>query len=121
MEDEPEQEALFYIEGPDERGCVRMHGTSSRDPWAQKLGPADKVAEVLSQWLGSIYLTIPTRSRTPWPSGNQPRLQSTSSYGLLRTPEVPSNFLHRTTGSDHFPQPCKLVTRPRLAVPLHAP
>jgi len=24
MEDEPQQEALFYIEGPDERGCVWM-------------------------------------------------------------------------------------------------
>ena len=50
----PEQEALFYIEGPDERGCVWMHSTSSRDPWSQNLGPRDKVAEVLSQWLGSI-------------------------------------------------------------------
>jgi hypothetical protein len=54
MEDEPKQEALFYIEGPDERGCVWAHGTSSRDPWTQNLGPAPKVAEVLSQWLGSI-------------------------------------------------------------------
>ena len=53
-EDEPEQEALFYIEGPDERGCVWIHGAISRDPWAQNLGPANKVAEVLSQWLGSI-------------------------------------------------------------------
>ena len=54
MEDQPEQEALFTIKGPDERGCVWMHGTSSRDPWSQNLGPRDKVAEVLSQWLGSI-------------------------------------------------------------------
>jgi hypothetical protein len=54
MDDEPEQEALFYIEGPDERGCVWMHGTSSADPWAQNLGPAVKVAEVLSQWLASL-------------------------------------------------------------------
>ena len=54
MEDEPEQEALFYIEGPDERGCVWVHGTNSTDPWAQNLGPAAKVAEVLSQWLGTI-------------------------------------------------------------------
>lgn len=52
--DEPEQEALFYIEGPDERGCVWAHGASSADPWARNLGPQDKVAEVLSQWLGSI-------------------------------------------------------------------
>jgi hypothetical protein len=54
MSDEPEKEALFYIEGPDERGCVWMHGASSTDPWAQNLGPQDKVAAVLSQWLGSI-------------------------------------------------------------------
>ena len=53
-DDQPEQDALFYIEGPDERGCVWMHGTSSRDPWSQNLGPAAKVAEVLSQWLASI-------------------------------------------------------------------
>jgi hypothetical protein len=52
--DGPEQEALFYIEGPDERGCVWMHGANSSDPWAQNLGPADKVAEVLSAWLTSI-------------------------------------------------------------------
>jgi hypothetical protein len=54
MDDGPDQEGLFYIEGPDERGCVWMHGSSSRDPWAQNLGPAAKVAEVLFQWLGSI-------------------------------------------------------------------
>lgn len=54
MDDEPEQEALFSIEGPDERGCVWILGTSSRDPWSQNLGPADKVAEVLSQWLASL-------------------------------------------------------------------
>jgi hypothetical protein len=57
MADDPserEQEALFYIEGPDERGCVWIHGTSSRDPWSQNLGPRDKVAEVLAQWLGSV-------------------------------------------------------------------
>jgi hypothetical protein len=51
---EPEQEALFYVEGPDERGCVWMHGTSSADSWAYNLGPPQKVAEVMSQWLGSI-------------------------------------------------------------------
>ena len=54
MIDEPEQEALFYIEGPDERSCVWVHGTSSADPWTRNLGPATKVAEVLSQWLGTI-------------------------------------------------------------------
>ena len=54
MEDEPEQDALFYIEGPDERGCVWIHSANSSDSWTQNLGPQDKVAEVLSQWLGSI-------------------------------------------------------------------
>lgn len=54
MRDESEQEAQFYIEGPDERGCVSAHGTSSADPWTRNLGPAAKVTEVLSQWLGSI-------------------------------------------------------------------
>lgn len=54
--DEPKQEVLVYNEGPHERGCVSMRGTSSRDPWAQNLGPCRKVAEVLSQWLGSVDL-----------------------------------------------------------------
>jgi hypothetical protein len=49
-----EQDALFYIEGPDEDGCVWIYGASTSDPWAQNLGPVDKVAEVLSQWLGEI-------------------------------------------------------------------
>lgn len=53
MDNEPEQEALFYIEGPDERGCVWIYGNSP-DPWAQNLGPHRKAAEVLSQWLSSI-------------------------------------------------------------------
>lgn len=50
---EPNHEALFYIEGPDERGCVWIHGANSRNPWARNLGPASKVVTVLSQWLGS--------------------------------------------------------------------
>ena len=54
VDEEPEQEALFYIEGPDERGCVWIHGANSSHPWSQNLGPRNKVAEVLSQWLGSI-------------------------------------------------------------------
>ena len=54
MHDEPEQEALFYIEGPDERGCIWMHGANLTDPWTHNLGPCGKVAEILSQWLGSI-------------------------------------------------------------------
>ena len=49
----PEQEALFYIEGPDERGLRLDSPSQLRRPRAH-LGPCHKVAEVLSQWLGSI-------------------------------------------------------------------
>ena len=52
MDDEPEQDALFTIDGPDEDGCVWICSTKS--DWCQNLGPRAKVAEVLSQWLGSI-------------------------------------------------------------------
>ena len=54
MDDEPEQDALFYIEGPDERGCVWIHSANSAHPWSQNLGPRQKVAQVLSEWLASI-------------------------------------------------------------------
>jgi hypothetical protein len=54
MSSEPEQEALFEIEGPDEDACVWIHSTEPRNPWTQNIGPRDKVAEVLSQWLASI-------------------------------------------------------------------
>lgn len=54
-EGEASQEALFEIQGPDEDGCVWACAPEGRrDIWCQNLGPADKVAEVLSQWLGSI-------------------------------------------------------------------
>jgi hypothetical protein len=54
IDDEVKQEALFEIEGPDEDTCVWIHSTDPRNPWTQTLGPRDKVAEVLSQWLRSI-------------------------------------------------------------------
>ena len=54
MEDEPEQEALFELQGPDDDGCVWACSPKGRDVWCQNLGPVDKVAEVMSQWLGSI-------------------------------------------------------------------
>ena len=54
MDDEPEQQALFQIEGPDEDGCVWICSAEGRDVWCQNLGPAERVVEVLSQWLGSI-------------------------------------------------------------------
>jgi hypothetical protein len=45
VDDEPEQDALFYIEGPNEDGCVWIHGPRSRHPWTQNLGPRQKVAD----------------------------------------------------------------------------
>lgn len=53
-DDQPDQAALFEIEGPDEDGCVWVVSTDRRNSWVQNLGPHEKVAEVLSQWLGSI-------------------------------------------------------------------
>ena len=54
MEDEPEQEALFELQGLDEDGCVWACSPVVRDVWCHNLGPVAKVAEVMSQWLGSI-------------------------------------------------------------------
>ena len=54
MEDRLEQNALFETEGRDEDGCVWLCSASGRDDRCQNLGPREKVAEVLSQWLGSI-------------------------------------------------------------------
>ncbi len=54
MDEEPEQNALFQIEGPDEDGCVWICSAEGRDVWCQNLGPAEQVVEVMSQWLGSI-------------------------------------------------------------------
>jgi hypothetical protein len=53
-DDEAEQDALVQIEGPDEDGCVWAGSNEGREDWCRNLGPADKVAEVMSQWLGSI-------------------------------------------------------------------
>ena len=48
-----EQDALFQIEGPDEDGFVWACSNEGREVWCRNLGPAEKVAEVLSQWLAS--------------------------------------------------------------------
>jgi hypothetical protein len=53
MKHEPEHEPSSTLKVPTSAatcGCTAR----SRDPWAENLGPADKVAEALSQWLGSI-------------------------------------------------------------------
>ena len=55
MEDEPEQDAVFEIEGPDEDGCVWICSTEPPERgWCHNLGPPKKVAEVLSQWLAAF-------------------------------------------------------------------
>ena len=55
MQDEdPEQDALLEIDGPDEDGCVWICSIAGRDDWCQNLGLRDEVAKVLSRWLGSI-------------------------------------------------------------------
>jgi hypothetical protein len=54
MSEGPEQQAPFNIAGPEEDGCVWICSTEDRDVWCQDLGPCGKVAEVLSQWLGTV-------------------------------------------------------------------
>jgi hypothetical protein len=53
-EADPEQGALFEIEGPDEDGCVWICSADGRDVWCQNLGPRQVVAEKLAQWLTEI-------------------------------------------------------------------
>ena len=53
-ENEPEQGALFQIEGPDEDGCVWICSSEGRGVWCENLGPREKVAEVMSEWLNAI-------------------------------------------------------------------
>ena len=51
----PEQSALFQIEGPDDDGCVWICSVAgSPGVWCQNLGPAKKVARIMSQWLTSV-------------------------------------------------------------------
>ena len=52
-DDFPAQQALFDIES-DEDGCVWICSVKGPNDWCQNLGPRDKVAEKLSEWLGSI-------------------------------------------------------------------
>lgn len=52
MDDEPDQDALFTLDSPDEDGCVWICATQS--DWCQNLGPRDKVAEALIRWLEGL-------------------------------------------------------------------
>ena len=54
MDDEPHEEALFQIEGPDEDDCVWVCSTKGRGDWCHNLGRKNKVADALVEWLGSI-------------------------------------------------------------------
>jgi hypothetical protein len=54
--EEPEQAALFQIEGPDEDGCVWVCSAEGRDTWCHNLGPEAKVAEVMLAWLGATHV-----------------------------------------------------------------
>lgn len=68
VENEREPDALFQIEGPDEDGWVWACSAEGRDVWCQNLGPKERVAEVFSQWLASIYggrgrLAVPSDRR----------------------------------------------------------
>ena len=53
IDDELVQEALFQIESPD-GDVVWACSPGGRDIWCRNLGPTEKVAELMSQWLGSI-------------------------------------------------------------------
>jgi hypothetical protein len=47
---EPEQDALFELEGPDEDSCVWLTSGATHI----NLGPRDAVAEKFTQWLAEI-------------------------------------------------------------------
>jgi hypothetical protein len=53
---DPQQAALFQIEGPDEDGCVWICSTEGREVWCHNLGPEPKVAEVMLRWLGAVHV-----------------------------------------------------------------
>lgn len=54
MNDEPEQGALFEIEGPDDDGCVWICSAKDHEIWRQNLGPRDQVVDVMWEWIGKI-------------------------------------------------------------------
>ena len=51
---EIEQDSLFEIDGPDEDGNVWIVSPEGRNVWSRNLGPQDKVAEIMSDWLAQI-------------------------------------------------------------------
>jgi hypothetical protein len=75
-----EQDALFQIRGPDEDGCVWICSSKGRDDWCRNLGPAEKVVELLSQWIASI-----DDGESGFTQQSQPRTGDTSN------PPLPDN------------------------------
>lgn len=53
MKDHDEGNAQFSMQGPDKDGCVWISSTAISG-WRHNVGPADKAAAVLSQWLASL-------------------------------------------------------------------
>ncbi len=49
-----DEKTLFTIEGPDAEDLVWVVSADTANPWSHKLGSTDRVAQALSQWLGSI-------------------------------------------------------------------
>ncbi|HEX8443026.1 MAG TPA: hypothetical protein VF631_05200 [Allosphingosinicella sp.] len=54
MDNEPDQGALFEIEGPDDDSCVWLVSGKGADAVVVNLGPRDAVAEKLAHWLCEI-------------------------------------------------------------------
>jgi hypothetical protein len=46
-----ERHVLFSLEEEDEAGCIWACSWAGPEIWRHNLGPAEKVREVLSQWL----------------------------------------------------------------------
>lgn len=59
--DGPAQQAMFVIEGPDEDGCVWMCSPEGRDVWCQNLGPYEKAAKVMADWLSATDMVSSSR------------------------------------------------------------
>jgi hypothetical protein len=54
MNDEPEQDAIFEMEGADEDSCVWLLYSTDADAVVVNLRPTDAIAPKLTQWLAEI-------------------------------------------------------------------
>lgn len=62
MTDTDESRVLFAIDGPDDRGNVWMRSWVGPGIWQHNLGPYDKVAEALSDWLAAAQSSADDQS-----------------------------------------------------------